>query len=128
MIHQVTSGIKISVDHRFEGTFYKDYQLMYAFEYTITIENLSQSEVQLHSRHWIINDALHIPRVVKGPGVVGLQPHIIPGDKHQYTSGCELHAPFGTMKGYYLMVNKLTQNVFNVSIPKFQLFPYHAVN
>ena len=43
MIHQVTSGIKISVDHRFEGTFYKDYQLMYAFEYTITIENLSQS-------------------------------------------------------------------------------------
>ena len=40
MVHQVTSGIKISVDHRFEGTFYKDYQLMYAFEYTITIENL----------------------------------------------------------------------------------------
>ena len=54
---------------------------MYAFEYTITIENLSQSEVQLHSRHWIINDALHIPKVVKGPGVVGLQPLSYQGDK-----------------------------------------------
>ena len=59
MITQVTKGIKISVNTSFEGTFFKNYKMHFAFGYTITIENQSKDSVQLTSRHWQIYDALN---------------------------------------------------------------------
>ena len=58
MVQQVTKGIKISVETTFEGTFYKNYKVQFAFGYRVTIENQSKDSVQLNSRHWEILDAL----------------------------------------------------------------------
>ena len=60
MVQQVTSGIKISVETSFEGTFYKNYKVHFAFGYKVTIENQSKSSVQLNSRYWKILDAMLI--------------------------------------------------------------------
>jgi ApaG protein len=80
MIHQVTSGIKISVETNFEGTFYKNYKMHYAFGYKITIENQSKDSVQLTSRFWSIKDALNNTEIVQGEGVIGKNRFLNPGN------------------------------------------------
>ncbi len=121
MVTQVTSGIKISVVTHFEGNYYKDYSILYAFSYEITIENLSTDIVQLQTRHWEILDSLNFTETVDGEGVVGQTPIIIPGDKYIYSSGCMLHSTIGAMKGYYTMTNFSTSENFEVQIPTFKL-------
>ena len=71
MITQVTKGIKISVKTSFEGTFFKNYKMHFAFGYTITIENQSKDSVQLTSRHWRIYDSLNETEILDGEGVIG---------------------------------------------------------
>ncbi len=128
MVQQVTKGIKISVETKFEGTFYKDYKIHYAFRYKIAIENQSKDSVQLNSRYWKIKDALNKAEVVSGEGVVGKKPVLKPGETHTYTSGCLLLSPFGAMKGYYRMVNFTTTKAFRVKVPSFRLSATHALN
>lgn len=128
MIQQVTSGIKISVETNFEGTFYRNYKMNFAFGYTITIENQSKDAVQLVSRFWKIKDALNKTEIVQGEGVVGKKPVIKPGESHTYSSGCLLTAPFGAMSGYYNMVNFTSTKRFRVSIPSFKLGATFALN
>ena len=74
MVQQVTSGIKISVETDFEGTFYKSYKMNFAFAYKVTIENQSNDVVQLNSRYWKIKDALNNIEVVRGEGVLDKSP------------------------------------------------------
>jgi ApaG protein len=128
MVQQITKGIKISVDTRFEGTFYKNYRLHFAFGYRITIENQSKDSVQLTSRHWKILDALNDKEVVDGEGVVGKKPVIKPGEKHIYNSGCLLASPFGAMCGFYSMINFTSTKRFQVVIPTFKLSAPFALN
>lgn len=128
MVQQVTQGIKVSVETRFEGTFYKDYKIQYAFGYTVTIENQGKDAVQLVSRHWRISDALNHTEIVEGEGVIGKKPVIQPGEKHTYSSGCLLMSPFGSMKGHYNMVNFTTTRKFRVVIPSFKLSESSAMN
>lgn len=128
MVQQITKGIKISVDTRFEGTFYKNYRLHFAFGYRITIENQSKDSVQLTSRHWKILDALNDKEVVDGEGVVGKKPVIKPGEKHIYNSGCLLASPFGAMCGFYGMINFTSTKRFRVVIPTFKLSAPFALN
>jgi ApaG protein len=128
MVQQVTKGIKISVETTFEGTFYKNYKIQYAFGYTITIENQSKDSVQLYARHWEILDALNNIETVTGEGVVGKKPVLKPGESHTYTSGCLLTSPFGAMQGYYNMVNFTTTKKFQVAIPTFKLSAPFAIN
>lgn len=128
MVQQVTKGIKISVETNFEGSFYKNYKIMYAFGYTITIENQSKDSVQLYARHWDILDALNKLETVTGEGVIGRKPVLKPGETHTYTSGCLLTSPFGAMKGYYNMVNFTTAKKFKVTIPTFKLSAPFAIN
>lgn len=128
MVQQITKGIKISVDTRFEGTFYKNYRLHFAFGYRITIENQSKDSVQLTSRHWKILDALNDKEVVDGEGVVGKKPVIKPGEKHSYNSGCLLASPFGAMCGFYSMINFTSTKRFRVVIPTFKLSAPFALN
>ncbi|MCL4171296.1 UNVERIFIED_CONTAM: hypothetical protein GTU68_000640, partial [Idotea baltica] len=104
MVQQVTKGIKISVETTFEGSFYKNYKIHYAFGYTVTIENQSKDSVQLNDRHWEILDALNNIETVTGEGVIGKKPVLKPGESHTYTSGCLLTSPFGAMQGFYSMV------------------------
>ncbi len=75
----------------------------YVFAYTITIENVGTVPAQLISRHWIITDAAGEVQEVRGLGVVGRQPLLQPGEKFEYTSGCQLDTPVGTMRGSYQM-------------------------
>jgi len=128
MVTQITHGIKISVVTGFEGTYFKNYKIHYAFSYEITIENFSKDTVQLMSRHWEIHDALNLLEIVDGEGVVGKKPVLKPGEKHTYTSGCLLTAPLGAMAGYFSMVNFTTTRNFRVIVPTFRLNAPFALN
>ncbi len=128
MIQQVTRGIKISVETSFEGTFYKNYKMHFAFGYEITIENQSKDSVQLTSRHWQIFDALNSIEIVDGEGVIGKKPVLKPGESHTYQSGCLLSSPIGAMRGHYNMINFTTTKKFRVVIPTFKLSAPFALN
>jgi len=128
MVQQVTRGIKISVETNFEGTFYKNYKVHFAFGYMVTIENQSKDAVQLNSRHWEILDALNNTEFVAGEGVIGKKPVLKPGESHTYTSGCLLTSPFGAMQGHYNMINLNNTTKFKVTIPAFKLSAQFALN
>ncbi|WP_066221364.1 Co2+/Mg2+ efflux protein ApaG [Formosa haliotis] len=128
MVQQVTRGIKISVETSFEGTFYRNYKIQYAFEYKVTIENQSKDSVQLNARHWTILDALNNVEIVSGEGVIGYKPVLKPGESHSYKSGCMLTSPFGAMRGFYNMVNLNNTKKFKVIIPTFKLSAPFAIN
>lgn len=128
MVQQVTSGIKISVETNFEGTFYKNYKIHFAFGYRVTIENQSKDSVQLTSRFWKIKDALNSTEIVEGEGVIGKKPVLRPGESHTYSSGCLLSSPFGSMNGYFNMINFTSTKKFKVIIPSFKLSAPFAIN
>ena len=128
MVSQITRGIKISVLTSFEGTYFKNYKIHFAFTYHVSIENQSKDSVQLNSRHWEIFDALNITENVDGEGVVGKKPVIKPGESYTYSSGCLLSSPIGAMKGYFNMVNFTTTKSFKVEIPAFKLSAPFAIN
>ena len=75
----------------------------YVFAYTITIENVGTVPAQLISRHWIITDGNSRVQEVRGLGVVGQQPLLNPGETFEYTIGCQLDTPVGTMRGTFQM-------------------------
>lgn len=92
----------------------------YVFAYTITVENTGEVPAQLISRHWIITDADLRVQEVRGQGVVGEQPVLKPGERFQYTSGCALNTPVGSMRGSYRMrADDGTE--FDAAIPEFAL-------
>ncbi|MBW7901656.1 MAG: Co2+/Mg2+ efflux protein ApaG [Rhodocyclaceae bacterium] len=92
----------------------------YVFAYTITIRNVGTVAAQLISRHWIITDADERVQEVRGLGVVGQQPLLQPGERFEYTSGCALPTPVGTMRGSYRMVAEDGTH-FDAVIPEFTL-------
>jgi len=92
----------------------------YVFAYTIEIENVGDNTAQLLSRHWIITDAHNIVQEVRGDGVVGEQPTLRPGERFEYTSGCPLPTPVGTMRGSYTFVGEGGEQ-FEVPVPEFLL-------
>ncbi|TAF10027.1 MAG: Co2+/Mg2+ efflux protein ApaG [Flavobacteriia bacterium] len=128
MVSQITKGIKISVLTSFEGTYFKNYKIHFAFTYQVTIENQSKDSVQLTTRHWEIYDALNNIEVVDGEGVIGEKPVIKPGESYTYSSGCLLSSPIGAMKGYFNMVNFTSTRSFRVIIPTFKLSAPFAIN
>lgn len=128
MVSQITRGIKISVRTSFEGTYFKNYKIHYAFSYEITIENHGKDSVQLTSRHWDIFDSLNDPEAVDGEGVIGKKPVLKPGESHTYSSGCLLSSPFGAMKGYFNMINFTSTRNFRVIVPSFRLSAPYALN
>jgi ApaG protein len=79
-------------------------QGVYSFSYAITVTNTGEVPAQLIARHWIITDASGRIEEVKGLGVVGHQPLLAPGQSFQYSSGCRLRTPTGTMHGSYFCV------------------------
>ena len=126
--NQVTRGIKIEVKQNFEGTFYKNHKIHFAFGYIVSIENRSKDTVQLNSRHWTILDSLNRDENIDGEGVIGKKPVLNPGETHVYNSGCLLLSPFGSMKGHYKMIDLATARKFNVTIPSFKLSAPFALN
>lgn len=92
----------------------------FVWAYMVEVENTSDIAAQLVSRHWIITDATGHVEEVEGPGVVGDQPVIAPGEVYNYTSGCPLPTPSGSMVGTYRMVPELG-DAFDAEIPAFSL-------
>lgn len=98
----------------------------YVWAYHVMIENQGAVTVQLRNRHWRITDALGRLKEVRGPGVVGEQPVLAPGERFEYTSGTPLPTPSGIMEGSYEM-ERLDGTRFEVAIPAFSLdSPYQA--
>jgi len=92
----------------------------YFWAYRVTIENQGQETVQLLSRHWMISNARGELNEVKGPGVVGEQPVLKPGEIYEYTSGAPLDTPSGMMGGAY-QVESESGECFDIEIPTFSL-------
>jgi ApaG protein len=92
----------------------------YVFAYTVTIRNTGEHAAQLVSRHWIITDANNDVEEVRGEGVVGEQPVLKPGEAFEYTSGCPLPTPVGSMRGSYQCVAD-DGTAFEAPIPEFVL-------
>lgn len=92
----------------------------YVFAYSVTIRNVGNMPAQLISRHWIITDAEAHVQEVRGLGVVGHQPLLKPDESFEYTSGCVLTTPVGTMRGSYQMVAE-DGTQFEASIAEFTL-------
>jgi ApaG protein len=95
-------------------------QEVFAFAYTVTVTNTGTVSAQLISRQWVIQDERGHTDEVNGLGVVGQQPLLRPGESFQYTSGCRLRAPSGTMRGSYFFVAE-DGHKFDVPIKAFVL-------
>jgi ApaG protein len=120
MPSEVTEGVRVSVEATYLADQSEPDEGRYAFAYVVTIANEGGTRVQLRRRHWIITDGDGAVREVEGPGVVGEQPILDPGDAHRYTSGAVLTTPVGTMEGTYEMY-EAGGRVFRARIPRFAL-------
>jgi ApaG protein len=116
----VTEGIRVTVESTYLADRSAPEEGSYAFGYQVTIANEGPERVQLMRRHWIITDGNGRVEEVEGPGVVGQQPVLGPGEEHRYSSGAVLTTPVGTMEGTYEMVAD-GGRVFKAGIPRFGL-------
>ncbi|MCU0659175.1 MAG: Co2+/Mg2+ efflux protein ApaG [Polyangiaceae bacterium] len=98
-----TQGIQVSVQSRYLPEQSSPAERRYVFAYTVRVENRGMTPAQLRSRHWVITDGNGEVEEVRGPGVVGKQPRLNPGESFEYTSGCVLKTAHGTMRGSYQM-------------------------
>jgi ApaG protein len=125
MYKAVTRGISVTVTPRFVSEESSPEEGRFFFAYTVEIINTGLERVQLRSRHWRIVDGKGQVREVEGPGVVGKQPVLGPGESFSYTSGCPLNTPDGTMQGTYAMVTAAGES-FDAEIPAFSLDSPHV--
>jgi ApaG protein len=116
----VTEGIRVAVRVRYSEEHSDAQNGQWFFLYTIRISNEADETVQLLTRHWTIVDGTGHVEDVQGPGVVGETPVINPGEAFEYTSGCPLTTPFGSMTGSYEMTRGDGIR-FEVEVPIFEL-------
>ncbi len=100
---------------------------LYFFGYRITVTNEGYQAARLLRRHWMISDILGHQEEVKGEGVVGEQPRILPGESYEYTSFCPLPTYRGAMVGTYTMAHD-DSTEFEVAIGPFLLFVQQVLN
>ncbi len=121
MVTEVTNGVKVTVEVEYQPQYSSPSQHHYVFTYQVTIENNSAKTLQLTRRKWIINDAGFPIKKVEGEGVVGRQPILEPGQKHQYMSGCNLRSGIGKMQGTYTMEQLMDGQTISIQIPSFKM-------
>jgi len=90
MSEAVTHNVRVEVLSRYSAENSRPLQDEWVFQYTVRITNQGTETVQLLSRHWIITDALEHVEEVRGPGVIGEQPVLAPGESFKYSSWCPL--------------------------------------
>jgi ApaG protein len=116
----LTEGVRVQVRARYSPEHSSPPMSRWFFLYTITISNEGEETIQLLNRHWTIVDATGHAEEVHGPGVVGEQPVLQPGQRFEYTSGCPLPTPFGSMAGTYEMIRR-NGTRFEAEVALFQL-------
>jgi ApaG protein len=123
----LTQGIRVTVSTVYVPSQSAPTAHRYVFAYTIRIANEGNQVAQLKSRHWIITHGNGKVEEVRGPGVVGQQPSLKPGEHFEYTSGCVLETPRGTMRGSYQM-HTADGKSFDAEVAAFQLAMPHSLN
>ena len=127
MSDTTTNGIRVQVSSQFLPDRSSPKEEQYVFAYHITITNVGTDVAQLISRHWIITNADGETEEVQGPGVVGEQPLLKPGEHFEYTSFCHMKTNVGTMHGSYTMVTP-DGEAFQARIAPFTLAVPFALN
>lgn len=120
MYRALTRDIEVSVEPYYLEEQSDPDDGRYVWGYRVAITNHSDRSVRLVSRYWHITDQNGQVDEVTGPGVVGEQPHLQPGDTYEYSSGCPLDTPSGVMFGHYQMETE-EGDLFEVAIPAFSL-------
>ena len=123
----VTRGVRVSVKAQFVPDRSSARGRQFVFAYTVRIANDGVAAAQLVTRHWIITDGNGKVQEVRGDGVVGQQPNLQPGESFEYTSGCVLETPHGTMHGTYQMVRPDGER-FDAEIAPFLLAVPNSLN
>ncbi len=123
----LTQGIRIEVKTQYLSDRSSPASRQYVFAYTIRISNEGTKTAQLKSRHWVITDGNGKVEEVRGDGVIGAQPTLRPGEHFEYTSGCALVTPRGSMHGTYQMVRD-DGTKFDAVIAPFALAMPHSIN
>jgi ApaG protein len=127
MSNTTTRGVRVQVSSNYVPSRSSPRDGQYFFSYRVRISNEGSETVQLLSREWIITDAEGEIEKVRGPGVVGEQPVLAPGESFEYTSFCPLRTPIGSMHGSYGMVTASGES-FNAAIAPFSLAVPTALN
>ena len=120
MTDQHNNNIQIAVETAYIQEQSVPEQNRYVFAYTITIRNAGIIAAKLMKRHWLITDSNNKIQEVRGDGVIGEQPHLLPGQSFTYTSGAILETPVGCMQGSYELITD-DGIVFDTEIPVFRL-------
>ena len=123
----ITNNIRVEVMSQHSPENSRPVHGEWVFQYTVRVTNQGPETVQLRSRHWIITDALEHTEEVKGPGVVGEQPILAPGESFKYSSWCPLKTPTGMMRGTYQMVRS-DGSQFDIEIAPFALKARYTVH
>ncbi|CAN5418853.1 Co2+/Mg2+ efflux protein ApaG [soil metagenome] len=123
----VTRGVHVYVESEYAPERSEPTRNEWFFLYTVRISNEGAEVVQLLTRHWVITDGTGHVEEVRGPGVVGKQPILKPGESFEYTSGCPLSTPFGVMEGTYQMVTGSGER-FDAKVAPFTLSEPYTVH
>ncbi len=128
MVSEVTQGVRVTVNTLYQPEYSQPSRDHYVFTYRIVIENGSAYTVQLLRRRWHIFEGTGIRREVEGEGVLGQQPVLEPGERHEYVSGCNLRSSMGKMLGLYDMIRIVDGKEFTVAIPEFTMIVPFRLN
>jgi ApaG protein len=123
----VTEDIRVEVLSQYSPENSRPSEGEWVFQYTVRITNLGHETVQLLSRHWVITDGFERTEEVRGPGVVGAQPVLAPGESFKYSSWCPLKTPTGVMRGEYQMTSSDGRR-FDIEIAPFALKSRYTVH
>jgi ApaG protein len=122
-----THDVRVEVISQYSAQNSRPLHGEWVFEYTVRLTNQGGDTVQLISRHWIITDGTGEVREVKGPGVVGEQPVLEPGESYKYSSWCPLTTPIGSMRGTYQMLRSDGTH-FDIEVAPFALKARYTVH
>jgi ApaG protein len=120
LFYKISSGIRITVRPSYLAARSNPMLGQFVFSYHVRIENVGDQSAQLRTRRWLIHDEAVGDTVIEGEGVVGEQPHLLPGHVHEYRSFCVLKSPDGWMEGAYGFVRE-DGSTFQAFIPRFTL-------
>jgi len=123
----VTGGVRVRVQAEYSPAHSRPHENRWFFLYSVSITNESDRTVQLVTRHWQITDATGHVEELRGPGVVGQQPVLEPGQSFEYTSGCPLASPYGSMRGSFQMITA-DGSQFDAEIAAFELSAPYTVH
>lgn len=123
----ITQGIRVTVSSVYVPAQSSPAEKRYVFAYTVRIANEGTEPAQLRTRHWIITHGNGKTEEVRGPGVIGQKPMLRPGEHFEYTSGCVLEVPRGTMRGTYQMYRP-DGTMFDAEIASFELAMPYSLN